>query len=131
MKNQFAALFFYMLYVIAMMRPLMPLLEYYSNYEYIATVLCENRDKPALACNGKCYLQKEMVNVTQPVSDQNHHHKSSTPLIDFSKYPVCPIVIDTYSIVGFSILLQDNWKLFCGSPMTYTSSVFRPPIFIV
>jgi hypothetical protein len=30
------------------------------NQNYIATRLCENRDKPLLHCNGRCYLMKKI-----------------------------------------------------------------------
>jgi hypothetical protein len=30
------------------------------NQKYIASTLCENRDKPWLHCNGKCYLMKKI-----------------------------------------------------------------------
>lgn len=30
------------------------------NQKYIATTLCENRDKPWLHCNGHCYLSKKI-----------------------------------------------------------------------
>lgn len=30
------------------------------NRNYIATVLCENRDKPVMQCAGKCYLSKKL-----------------------------------------------------------------------
>jgi hypothetical protein len=30
------------------------------NKEYIARVLCENRDNPQLHCDGKCYLAKRL-----------------------------------------------------------------------
>lgn len=30
------------------------------NKKYIATVLCENRDKPLLHCDGKCYFMKKI-----------------------------------------------------------------------
>lgn len=30
------------------------------NQEYIASKLCENRDKPVLKCNGKCFLAKKI-----------------------------------------------------------------------
>ena len=34
---------------------------YYNiNKEYIASVLCINKAKPASTCNGKCYLSKKM-----------------------------------------------------------------------
>lgn len=37
------------------------LISYYSiNIEYIIAELCENKDKPELKCNGKCYLKKKM-----------------------------------------------------------------------
>lgn len=33
---------------------------YQINKDYIARVLCENRDKPDLHCDGKCYLAKKL-----------------------------------------------------------------------
>ncbi|WP_316841899.1 hypothetical protein [Pedobacter gandavensis] len=30
------------------------------NQQYIASVLCENKDKPEMNCNGKCYLMKKL-----------------------------------------------------------------------
>lgn len=33
---------------------------YQINKEYVATVLCENKDKPELNCCGKCYLNKQL-----------------------------------------------------------------------
>jgi len=35
-------------------------LEYKVNFSYIASVLCENRDKPEMHCNGKCHLKKQL-----------------------------------------------------------------------
>lgn len=34
--------------------------EYELNKTFIARVLCENRDKPAMHCNGKCHLKKQL-----------------------------------------------------------------------
>ena len=33
---------------------------YELNKTYISTTLCENKDKPELQCNGKCYLKKKI-----------------------------------------------------------------------
>jgi len=33
---------------------------YEVNHKYIAEKLCENRDKPWLNCNGRCYLMKKI-----------------------------------------------------------------------
>ncbi|WP_292008401.1 hypothetical protein [Chryseobacterium sp.] len=43
------------------LRPLIPLLDYALNYDYISKVLCVNAQKADLKCNGKCYLAKEMA----------------------------------------------------------------------
>jgi hypothetical protein len=36
------------------------LLDYKLNENYIATTLCENKDKPACCCHGKCFLKKQL-----------------------------------------------------------------------
>lgn len=56
MKN-FALIFAFVFLV----KPFWPLIEYVANYDYIATVLCENKDQPELECNGKCYLTKQLA----------------------------------------------------------------------
>ena len=33
---------------------------YHANKEYIARVLCENRDRPQLHCDGHCFLAKRL-----------------------------------------------------------------------
>jgi len=34
--------------------------EFELNQKFIAAKLCENRDKPEMHCNGKCYLMKKL-----------------------------------------------------------------------
>lgn len=94
MKNQIFGVLFYLLYLLAMVRPLIPIMEYYANYDYIATVLCENRDKPFMECNGKCYLEKQI----KKVNHQDHDHKSTIPLIDFEKYPITLLDQNSYEL---------------------------------
>jgi hypothetical protein len=36
------------------------MVKYKIDQAYIASVLCENRDKPDMHCNGKCYLRKKL-----------------------------------------------------------------------
>ncbi|HEY8401686.1 MAG TPA: hypothetical protein VIK89_10510 [Cytophagaceae bacterium] len=61
-----------------------PILNYQANYHYISTVLCENKDKPELACNGVCYLKKEISKAAQ---EQTQQVKSETKVeIDYLTY---------------------------------------------
>lgn len=55
-----SAILFVFLYIIAMLRPIQPIVEYVLNQDYIAEFLCINKEKPELQCNGKCHLVKEI-----------------------------------------------------------------------
>ncbi|MGE8433622.1 hypothetical protein [Chryseobacterium joostei] len=42
-------------------RPVLPLVNYVVNYDYIVNNLCENREIPQSTCKGKCYVEKELA----------------------------------------------------------------------
>lgn len=63
------------------------------NYDYIVNVLCENKDKPALKCNGKCYLAKMLA--TAQKKEQKNPFES--PLVRMDENPI--IVLDLTHIV--------------------------------
>ncbi len=41
------------------------------NKNYIASELCENRDKPMMHCNGKCYLMKKLKQAEEKEKNQS------------------------------------------------------------
>lgn len=47
-----------------------PYLEYKINYDYISQVLCVNKRKPDLHCEGKCHLAMEIKKVAKEGSDK-------------------------------------------------------------
>lgn len=123
MKDQFLAIFFYLLYLLAMVRPLVPVMEYYANYDYIATVLCENKDRPYLECNGKCYLEEQL----QTVNHDNHGHNSEAPLIDLRDYPITTVDGEEVNFVG--LLGSSDPPIFFKSLITQKAvdRLLRPP----
>jgi len=50
---------------ILLLKPVMPVIDYAINYEYISKVLCENKAKPKMKCNGKCHLMKELAKAAE------------------------------------------------------------------
>lgn len=44
--------------------------EFKSNQRYIAETLCENKDKPQLNCEGKCYLMKKLKDAEEKEKQQ-------------------------------------------------------------
>ncbi|MCE3077131.1 hypothetical protein [Chryseobacterium gwangjuense] len=55
-------------------RPVLPLINYAVNYDYIVKNLCENRQVPQSTCKGKCYVEKELAK-TEKQSNNNQNVK--------------------------------------------------------
>jgi len=112
--------------MMAMLRPLGPLIVYYINYDYIAEELCENRDKPILECNGRCYLNA-MIKRQAPQSE-NEKPISTVPL-NMNDYPISTLDFYRYkSPLEFNfkeLILPYFNKHFVISE--YRNAIFRPP----
>lgn len=93
------------------------------NQSYITAKLCENRDKPFLHCNGKCYLMKK---IKQAEDKQNNAESQAQKNLFqdvyfvnnfFHNSPLWRVCIETpYQSAG------NRGKL----PGTFLS-IFRPP----
>ena len=55
-----ASLILLLFFTFLVFRPAIPLFEYCLRKDYIAKVLCINKEKPQLKCNGKCHLSKQL-----------------------------------------------------------------------
>ena len=82
MKKLLLTHLFLNLYLLALIQPALPVIDYLVNYNYIATELCENRDKPILSCNGKCYLEEQ---VKQQLDRTSNEEIPMPPQVDFEK----------------------------------------------
>jgi hypothetical protein len=48
------------LFGVSIIRPTLPVVDYFVNFDYIAEVLCLKKEVPESCCNGKCYLMQQM-----------------------------------------------------------------------
>lgn len=109
-----------------MYRPVIPILDYLYNYDYISQELCENKEKSFLQCNGACYVTQEMKNADLLVTDENSSKSAITirnlffPVFIIEKFEldIKPVFIIRRAINEFFKLL--NIKLFYNL-------FFRPP----
>ena len=113
------------LYLLVLIQPALPIIEYFVNYDYITSKLCENIDKPILTCNGKCYLEKQVV---QQLNIDHNQEIPLPPKVDLEKFITiksnesCYNLIDenlTHKNPDFSKPLEDRIIL---------HTLFRPPI---
>ncbi len=110
------------------LKPLFPVLEYAANYEYISKVLCVNKAKPMMHCNGKCHLIKELAKAQEEEKQTPFNKKNST--------------VDSFDLIldikkDFSLLFYHvNDKTTLNSKYSnlysclHLSAIFHPPIFI-
>jgi hypothetical protein len=108
------------LYALTLSQAYMPHVNYWMNRDFIASVLCENKEKPELECNGKCHLKKQI----QENSDDNPEGEevSSQMMVEFFE-PTIDHTVEwlvetiTNSFYNYSEPLETG----------FSSSVFHPP----
>lgn len=100
-------------------------MEYVVNYDYISKVLCENKSKPQLKCNGKCHLMKQMAKASdqeKPLQNDKKaaHHEFETLFLE--QLPSFDILVSNDIVLN---KINSNYAdLYCYEN---TSSVFHPP----
>lgn len=114
--------------LVLFLKPVLPVIDYAVNYEYISKVLCVNKTKPELKCNGKCHLMKELAKASDDdKSTPSEKKQSPNPFVDlFVTEPA------NYTFLVFQNTIAKEFN------STYTNfyshldsdAVFRPPIFI-
>jgi hypothetical protein len=114
--------------LLMLVKPVMPVLDYVINYDYIAKELCENKAKPEMHCNGKCHLMKELAKAAEnekPASDKKSFHQESEVLF-------CETVKDFHFSANKTIVFTENITDYSNlySHLNATA-VFHPPVFIL
>ena len=109
-------------------KPLFPIVEYVTNYEYISKVLCVNKAKPEMKCKGKCHLMKELAKAAEdekPISDKKIVVKEIEVLFYQKLRPIefPKLLVTKYPILNFN---YSNLYTYLNS-----CSVFHPPSTIV
>jgi len=103
-----------------MLRPVAPFVEYVINYDYIAKVLCINKDKPELSCNGKCQLMKKLAQQEQ--DDYNSLE------INMEEYPIGFVSVLQLNNSFITTLQKVNNYAFAKEySYLHLKSVFHPP----
>lgn len=97
---------------------------YHANKEYIARVLCQNRDKPDLHCDGKCYLAKKLKATQDRQDKETTDRVQNTPSLslfcnDLTAFGFTPVSESVSATIGFPYLITPYF-----APLF---PVFQPP----
>ena len=110
------------------LKPILPVLEYVVNYDYIVNELCENKLKPELKCNGKCHLTKELAKASEGNSDNSSDKKitfEQTEIVFFQE--IKPIEIRQIYFLNETSIGNNYYNLYFH---LNDCAFFHPPTFI-
>lgn len=109
-----------------LLKPVFPVVEYVVNYDYVSKVLCENKNKPQLKCNGKCHLMKELAKQAEsekPIQNDKKNTVNELETLFFQEIK---------ALVTRQIYFQDTTSIGDNYANLYfhrvSCSVFHPPI---
>jgi hypothetical protein len=95
-----------------------------ANQSYIAKVLCVNRDKPWMHCNGRCYLMKKLKEATDKEKKQEEKENLNRLVISFFQEPFHMVFTDP-RILQLQQPTFPAYKYRHGS--SFIETIFRPP----
>ncbi|CAM1365711.1 conserved protein of unknown function [Tenacibaculum soleae] len=102
-----------------MLRPIAPFVEYAVSYDYISKVLCINKDKLELQCNGKCQLMKKIG------KQQDDDFKSLRIVAE--DYPIGFVEITQLQLTKAADIVKSNFFYFTKYAFLFAYSEFHPP----
>lgn len=113
--------------LVMLLRPIFPVIDYVVNYDYVATVLCVNKAKPQMHCNGKCHLMKEMAKESEsekPISSDKKSGVSENEILFFQVIHPFETIQDSYPTTTKMNVSYSNLYSYLKS-----NTVFHPPTF--
>ena len=121
------ALLFLLLTVTPLLLRFCIMTNYLVQYNYYAEVLCENRDKPEMECNGKCALMEELDKADAGNSEQ----APSFPNLKTLEVPAI-LTNDLFAFCTYQTLDASLFKpLFEALPIMAIQVEEQPPTFLL
>ncbi|KAA9355182.1 MULTISPECIES: hypothetical protein [Larkinella] len=96
---------------------------YHANKAYIAKVLCENRAKPELHCDGQCYLAKKLTAQQEQQDKATTEQVQKTPDFQLFYQSNLPFLFQPVVIAQTTVLPA----YLPGSYPSPRYSLFQPP----
>jgi hypothetical protein len=108
--------------------PVMPVINYLINKDYIAKNLCVNKDKPKSCCKGKCHLVKQLQKTNQntekdPKNTGNKHQIKE--LNEFILNTPCHNYLANISIKHLIFIILKREQLVCSAKFVPPKSAYQ------
>ncbi len=103
--------------------PVVPVIDYLVNKDYIAKNLCINKDKPKSCCKGKCHMVKQLQRANKNTDNDPKNTNSRVQIKELNEFIVsrtCSYIpkITSHTYFVYNILTSDQ---------SACSVIFVPP----
>ena len=100
-------------------------LDFELRRDYIAEVLCINRDEPSTVCGGKCYLNFKLDQAAEQQDNQSTTNNRQLQIFFFSQ----EVATLEFEIIPDIIYLTRYSQENSGVTSSFIGDIFRPPQF--
>jgi len=100
------------------------LMNYEANKDFIAAKFCVNKTRPAMNCNGKCHLSKQLAKAAESApSSEKTTVNQAQPGTDFVEYFI-PFRFEenSCSVTHGNLFFDDRFTVYS------LNSIFHPPV---
>jgi thioredoxin-related protein len=94
---------------------------FYTQRDLISKTICENKNKPKMHCNGKCYLNKQLKKEQKNERDTSNILKEVNEI--FVKQP-----ISDFEFISFDQILEHYDNYLIRPYQNNIPNIFRPPL---
>ena len=102
-------------------------LDFEMRKDFIIQNLCENRFKPQMNCNGKCYLAKKLHKIAEDnATKETQKQGDSMKKILEEIFEATPVF--SYELTFKNLSQKSNYTYQLVHPQSFTFSFFHPPI---
>lgn len=120
-----AAFFFLALYLIALLKPVQPLIDYWLRFDYYKNELCFNRARPEMNCNGQCILMQRLKQAAQ--EQQSPQSSPGSQRVNLEDYPVG--IVEDHDIlkIAYTLIRTVFTERAIFKTSAFSSEIFHPP----
>ncbi len=101
--------------------------EYFANKKFITEQLCENRSRPQLHCNGKCYLKKKLAIESEGQKSEKRSRTTEEVVVLFFEHTEFGVLRGADEVAELPSYRSRIYRLTTG----IERSVFHPPSLLV
>jgi hypothetical protein len=123
MRVRIYTLFYLVIMICYVLRPVLPYIEYAANKDYIIRHLCVNRNVPHSTCNGHCHLQKEIEKSQSDTPAENNNGKDKVQNNNVDDH----LLTSSFQVAPDEVVLQEFGSKDFSLISTVPEPIFIPP----